>query len=287
MTDGLVLKGHRGIVLHRLTRRNPLALVGLAIIIAMVGAAVFAPLLVPHDPQAMELEIRHQPPSRAYALGTDFFGRDVLSRILFGARISLLIGALTVFAEMLIGVPIGLVAGYYGRWADGFLMRVTDTLMAFPPLILALAIMALAGPGLWQILFALTFRGWAGFARLVRAEVLALKPRDFVEAARAIGQSNVRIILGHVAPNVLSSVIVYATLGIATPILAEAALSFLGLGIQPPEISWGLMINTDRHHLQDAWWAVTFPGLAIMVTVLGFNLLGDGIRDALDPRLRD
>lgn len=273
--------------LRRAARRHRLAVVGLVAIAAVALGGLFAPVLAPHDPQGMVLEQRHQPPGLGHLLGTDFFGRDVLSRLLYGARISLAIGASTVAIQVAVGVPLGLIAGFYGGKTDTVLMRVTDVFMAFPPLLLALAIMALSGPGLWQILLALSIRGWAGFARLVRAETLGIRSRGFVEAARALGQREWRILVRHIAPNTISSVLVYGTLAIATPILTEAALSFLGLGIQPPTISWGLMINTDRHHLQDAWWAITFPGLAIMLTVFGFNTLGDGLRDALDPRLRD
>jgi len=272
---------------RRHIRRHRLAAVGLIVVVVIAGAGLLATALAPYDPQGMVLEQRHRPPGPEHLFGTDFFGRDVLSRLLFGARISLAVGFCTVALQTVIGVPIGLIAGFYGRRVDSLLMRLTDVFMAFPPLLLALAIMALAGPGFWQILMALSVRGWAGFARIARAEVLGIRSHGFVEAARALGQREWRILLHHVAPNTISSILVYATLGIATPILTEAALSFLGLGIQPPAISWGLMINTDRHHLQDAWWAITFPGVAIMLTVFGFNVLGDGIRDILDPKLRD
>jgi peptide/nickel transport system permease protein len=272
---------------RRQVQRHRLAAVGLVVVLVIGGAGLLATALAPYDPQGMALEERHQRPGPEHLFGTDFFGRDVLSRLLYGARISLAVGFCTIALQALIGVPVGLVAGFYGRKVDSLLMRLTDVFMAFPPLLLALAIMALAGPGFWQILLALSIRGWAGFARLVRAEVLGIRSRGFVEAARALGQREWRILLHQVAPNTVSSILVYATLGIATPILTEAALSFLGLGIQPPAISWGLMINTDRHHLQEAWWAITFPGVAIMLTVFGFNVLGDGIRDVLDPKLRD
>lgn len=279
------LRGFRWEVLRRLVR-DRLAVAGLLIITVIGLGSLLAGSLALHDPVAMNPGDRYAPPSRAHPLGTDFFGRDILTRILYGGRVSLTIGVATVGINALVGLPLGLVAGYYGGTVDGVIMRIADTLIVFPTLIFAMALMAVRGVGLFELIIALTFKGWTPLARLVRSEALAVRQREYVQAARALGASQSRILLGHVLPNSLSAFIVYATLGITTPILAEAALSFLGLGIQPPAISWGQMISQERNYMQFAWWPVTFPGLAIATAVLGFNLAGDGLRDALDPRLK-
>jgi ABC-type dipeptide/oligopeptide/nickel transport system permease subunit len=267
-------------------RKDRLAFAGFIIICIISAASVLAPLAAPHDPVEMRPVERYAPPSPAHPLGTDFFGRDILSRLVFGGRVSLLIGLATVAINGALGLPLGLLAGYLGGRVDTVIMRIADTLIVFPTLIFAMALMAVRGVGLLELIIALTFKGWTPLARLVRSEALAIREREFVQAARAIGASHARIIVRHVLPNSLSAFVVYATLGITTPILAEAALSFLGLGIQPPAISWGQMISQERNYMQLAWWPVTFPGIVIALTVLGFNLLGDGLRDALDPRLR-
>src|SRR3990170_172945 len=218
------------------------------------GSAVFAPLVAPHNPQEMRPVERYAPPSRVHPLGTDFFGRDILSRLMYGGRVSLLIGLATVSINGALGLPLGLLAGYLGGRGDTVIIRLADTLIVFPTLIFAMALMAMRGVGLLELVIALTFKGWTPLARLVRSEALAIREREFVQAARAIGASHGRIIFRHVLPNSLSAFVVYATLGITTPILAEAALSFLGLGIQPPAISWGQMISQERNYMQLAWW---------------------------------
>jgi peptide/nickel transport system permease protein len=279
------VRGFRSEVVGRL-RRDRLAVAGLLIVMVITVASAFAPLVAPDDPLEMRPAERYAPPSRRHLIGTDFFGRDILSRLLYGGRVTLLVGLGTVTINCAIGLPMGLLAGYLGGRVDTVIMRVADTLIVFPTLIFAMALMAIRGVGLLELIIALTFKGWTPLARLVRSEALAVREREFVQAARAIGASHAQIITRHILPNSLSAFVVYATLGITTPILAEAALSFLGLGIQPPAISWGQMISQERNYMQLAWWPVTFPGLVIAVTVLGFNLLGDGLRDALDPRLK-
>lgn len=279
------MRGFRSSVLGRLWR-DRLASAGIVIILLVALGSIFAPILAPDDPSEMRPAERYAPPSRRHLLGTDFFGRDILSRLLYGGRISLLIGLGAVTINSAIGLPLGLIAGYVGGRVDTVIMRVADTLIVFPTLIFAMALMALRGVGLLELIVALTFKGWTPLARLVRSEAIAVREREFVQAARAVGASHARVIFQHVLPNSLSAFVVYATLGITTPILAEAALSFLGLGIQPPAISWGQMISQERNYMQLAWWPVTFPGVIIALTVLGFNLVGDALRDALDPRLR-
>ena len=266
--------------------RNTTAMTGLAIVLIVTLLAVFAPLLAPHDPTAIELRNRLQAPNTTHWLGTDENGRDILSRLMYGARVSLLVGLGTVALRALIGISVGLAAGFYGGRVDDLLMRITDVFIAFPSLLLALAIIAIWGTGLEKVVLALSIAGWPQFARLVRGEVLSLKQRTFVEAGRALGGRNLRLIVRHVLPNALPIIIVYASLNISAPIIAEAALSFLGLGIQAPDISWGTMLASAQRFMRTAWWLATIPGLAITITVIGFNLFGDGLRDALDPRMR-
>jgi len=280
-----VSRGFGSEVIARL-KRDRLASTGLMIVLVITLASAFAPLIAPDDPTTMRPGDRYAAPSRDHLLGTDFFGRDIFSRLLFGGRVSLLVGLGTVTINGLLGLPLGLLAGYLGGRVDTVIMRLADTLIVFPTLIFAMALMAIRGVGLLELIVALTFKGWTPLARLVRSEALAIREREYVQAARAVGASHARMIARHVLPNSLSAFVVYATLGITTPILAEAALSFLGLGIQPPAISWGQMISQERNYMQLAWWPVTFPGVIIGLTVLGFNLLGDGLRDALDPRLK-
>lgn len=267
-------------------RRNRMALVGAAIVAVMFLLAVLAPLLA-GDPGAIDISRRLQSPSWQFPLGTDDLGRDVLARILYGARISLLVGFVAVGIASLIGIVLGALAGYYGRWVDGLLMRFVDIMLCFPTFFLILAVIAFLEPSIWNIMIIIGLTGWMGVARLVRAEFLSLRERDFVQAARALGASDGRLIFRHILPNALSPVLVSATLGVAGAILTESALSFLGIGVQPPTPSWGNMLIAGKQTLGTAWWLSAFPGLAILITVLGYNLLGEGIRDALDPRIRE
>jgi peptide/nickel transport system permease protein len=273
-------------VLWQRLRRNRMAMIGAVIVLVMFVLAMAAPLLG-RDPGAIDIAVRLQSPSWNYPLGTDDLGRDVLTRILFGARISLLVGFVAVGIATAIGIALGAVAGYYGRWVDTLLMRFVDIMLCFPTFFLILAVIAFLDPSIWNIMIIIGLTGWMGVARLVRAEFLSLRERDFVVAARAIGANDARIIFRHILPNALSPVLVSATLGVAGAILTESALSFLGIGVQPPTPSWGNMLIAGKQTLGTAWWLSVFPGLAILVTVLGYNLLGEGIRDALDPRIRD
>jgi len=273
-------------VLWQRLRRNRMAMAGAAIVLFMFLLAVLAPLLS-RDPGAIEIAQRLQPPSWSYPLGTDDLGRDVLARILYGARISLLVGFVAVGIATAIGIVLGALAGYYGRWVDTLLMRFVDIMLCFPTFFLILAVIAFLDPSIWNIMIIIGLTGWMGVARLVRAEFLSLRERDFVLAARAVGAGDARIIFRHILPNALSPVLVSATLGVAGAILTESALSFLGIGVQPPTPSWGNMLIVGKQTLGTAWWLSVFPGVAILVTVLGYNLLGEGIRDALDPRIRD
>ena len=269
-------------------RRDGLAMGGLVLIVVLVLLAVFAPLTAPYDPITQDdiVATSFLSPSPAHPMGTDLFGRDVLSRIIYGARISLTIGFLAVGLSITLGTLLGAVAGYFGGWVDTLVMRFTDTVLAFPRLILLILIVALFQPSVLLIILVLGLTQWPGTARIVRGEVLSLREREFVQAARALGFGRARIILRHIVPNVLAPVIVAATLGIGNTIVLEAGLSFLGLGVQPPTPSWGSMVADGRQNLIGAWWVATFPGLTIVSTVLAFNLVGDGLRDALDPRLR-
>jgi len=273
-------------VLWQRLRHNRMAMVGAGIVLFMFVLAVAAPLLG-RDPGAIDIAARLQAPNLSHPLGTDDLGRDVLTRILFGARISLLVGFVAVGIATVIGIALGAMAGYYGRWVDALLMRFVDIMLCFPTFFLILAVIAFLDPSIWNIMIIIGLTGWMGVARLVRAEFLSLRERDFVLAARAIGACDARIIFRHILPNALSPVLVSATLGVAGAILTESALSFLGIGVQPPTPSWGNMLIVGKQTLGTAWWLSVFPGLAILVTVLGYNLLGEGIRDALDPRLRD
>ncbi len=267
--------------------KNPTAVIGLIIISFAVFVAIFAPQLAPYDPFLMSLPRAHEAPSFDHPLGTDFFGRDILSRIIHGTRISLLMGVAVVSIRAGIGIILGLIAGFYRGIVEAIIMRITDAVIAFPAIVLALAIMAYRGQGLFNVMIALSVVGWTGYARLVRGEVLSLREREYITAARGLGMRDFRIIFRHILPNCLASIIIFATVGIAAPIISEAGLSFLGLGARSDQVTWGFMLSTGRPYLRDAWWTVTFPGLAIMIVVLGFNLLGDGLRDILDPRLRE
>ena len=263
------------------------AMVGLVIVLIAIFVAVFAPWVAPHDPSFQNPRNANQPPSAEYRLGTDHLGRCVLSRIIFGSRISLSVGLVVTFFRALIGIPLGLIAGYSGGRIDSVIMRISDTFIAFPGILLAISIMAIFGPGLNNVILALSIVGWPQYTRLVRGQTLSLKEIEFIEASRALGMRVSRIMTRHLLPNMLSTLIVYTTLGLATPIVAEASLSFLGLGVQPPTVSWGRMLSEGRRFLRFAPWTTTYTGIVITITVLGYNLLGDGLRDALDPRLKD
>lgn len=267
-------------------RRNKTALAGLLIILLFVVVALAAPWLAPYNPVEIDLGRQFTPPSRVHPFGTDNLGRDILSRVIAGARVSLWVGIVSVGLSMLIGVPAGLVAGYLRGAIDSVLMRLVDVFLAFPVIILAIAIMAVRGPGLTNVMIALAVVYWTTYARVTRGVTLVLREEDYVLAARSLGVSDLRIMWRHILPNGLPPILVIASLGMGSAILAEAALSFLGLGIQPPDPSWGSMLSFGMQFLRDAPYLSTFPGLAIFITVLGFNLLGDGLRDALDPRLR-
>jgi len=266
-------------------RRNPLAMAGALIVLALVVLAAFAPLIAPHDPIAQDLSQRLLPPgTRGYLMGTDEFGRDILSRIIYGSRVTLYIVAMVAVTAPLFGLLIGTVAGYAGGWVDQVLMRITDIFLAFPKLILALALVAVLGPGIENAVLAIALTSWPPYARMSRAETLTVRNADYIAAVRLQGAGPVRIIWGHVMPMCMSSVVIRVTLDMAGVILTAAGLGFLGLGVQPPLPEWGMMISSGRKFLTDFWWVATMPGLAIFVVSLGFNLLGDGLRDVLDPR---
>jgi peptide/nickel transport system permease protein len=274
-----------GRTLRRLFRRKG-AVLGLAVIALFVGLALLAPLVAPYDPTAQAWTAVRKPPSAAHWLGTDDVGRDILSRIIYGARASLLAGVVSVAIAIAIGVPVGMVAGYLGGFIDALLSRITDAMLACPFLILAIALAAFLGPSLTNAMIAIGITTTPIFVRLTRGQVMAVKVEDYVEAARAVGNPHWRIALVHVLPNILPTLIVQATSSIAAAIIAEAALSFLGLGQQPPAPSWGSMLNSAQRFLVNEPWMAVWPGLAIFLTVLSFNLVGDGLRDALDPRGR-
>jgi len=272
--------------------RNKAALAGLLVLGVVAASAVLAPLVAPTDPTAQEITSRLKPPGwispegRFSVLGTDHLGRDILSRLIFGARISLVIGLSAVAIAGTLGTLMGLAAGYRGGRVDDLCMRLTDTMLAMPFILLALAVIAVLGPSLRNIIIVLGITSWVSYARVVRAEVLTLRTREFVAAAQVLGGGGGRIVFRHLLPNVLTPVIVIATLEVARMIILESALSFLGLGIPPPTPTWGGMLADGRAYLSTAWWLATFPGLCIMLTVLGINLLGDWLRDVLDPRLQ-
>ena len=271
---------------RRMIRANKLSAVSLAVIFLMILFTVLAPWLTPYGETDMDLMNRLAPPSSEHLLGTDEGGRDVLTRLLYGSRISLMVGIVPTLLSMMIGAVLGVAAGYLGGWADTLIMRLADIVLAFPSMLLAMVIMYTLGDGLFNVFLTLTLMNWGTVARIARAETLKLKTVDYVEAARSIGMSKWRIIRKHILPNCLPTLIVLFTLNVPTAILTESALSFLGLGIQPPYASWGLMVNTGRQFLFNAPWLSFAPGAAIMLAVLSFNFLGDGLRDALDPRLR-
>jgi peptide/nickel transport system permease protein len=268
-------------------RHNPLAAAGLLLVVVFVIFALFAPWIAPQDPAAIDLPARLDPPSHAHWLGNDELGRDILSRVIYGARISMLVGSCVVLASLVLGLIVGSIAGYYGGAIDRFVnVVVMNAFLSFPGILLAIAFVAFRGPGIFNLVLALSLGGWVGYARLVRGQVLAAREREFVEAARALGASDLRIIVRHILPNIIQPVIVQAAIGMAGAILAEATMSFLGLGVPPPTASWGTMLNDGRAHLFDAPHLVLFPAAAVMLAVLSFNFIGDALRDYLDPRSR-
>lgn len=275
----------RRIVGH--SRNNPLAAVGVVLVFIFLILAIFGPWIAPQDPAAIHLAVRLDPPSRAHWFGTDELGRDILSRVIYGARISMIVGSCVVGASLGIGLIIGSIAGYYGGGIDRFVNVVLmNAFLSFPGILIAIAFVAFRGPGIFNLVIALSIGGWVGYARLVRGQVLAAREREFVEAARALGASDFRIIARHILPNIIQPVVVQAAIGMAGAILAEATMSFLGLGVPPPTASWGTMLNDGRAHLFDAPHLVIFPAMAVMLAVLSFNFIGDALRDYLDPRSR-
>jgi peptide/nickel transport system permease protein len=278
-------------LLRRLVRRRT-ALFGMVVFLGVLLAAVLAPVVTPFDPLEQDIGQRLQAPGwqdaqgRVHPLGTDHLGRDILARIIFGSRIALVVGLAAVLISGVLGMIIGLVAGYFGGRVDDFLMRLADIQLAFPFILLAIAVIGVLGPSLRNIIIVIGVSSWVVYARVVRGEVLSIREREYVQAAIALGSRNGRVLWSHVLPNTFTPWLVVATLDMARVIVIESALSFLGLGVQPPTPTWGGMLADGRVYLSTAWWLATFPGLAILVTVLGINLLGDGLRDTLDPRLK-
>jgi len=267
-------------------KRNSLALSGLVIVFFLFIIAVCAPFFAPYDYKAINVQAILIPPCAAHLFGTDELGRDVFSRMIWGARISLAVGFVAVGISTVIGIFLGALAGYYGRWMDTAIMRFVDIMLCIPTFFLILTVIAFLGQSIWNIMVIIGSTSWMGIARLVRAEFLSLKEREFVLAARASGASDMRIIFMHVLPNAMAPVFVSAILGVAAAVLIESSLSFLGLGVQPPAPSWGNILTSGKDNIETAWWLSVYPGLAILSTVLGYNLLGEGLRDAFDPRLK-
>jgi len=275
------------ITLQRAARHNVLASIGIVFVAIFVICAIFAPWIAPQDPAHIDLPTRLAGPSPTHWCGTDELGRDILSRLIYGSRISMLVGSCVVAASLALGLIVGSIAGYYGGRIDRFVnVVVMNAFLSFPGILLAIAFVAFRGPGIFNLVLALSLGGWVGYARLVRAQVLAAREREFVEAARALGASDLRVIVRHILPNIIQPIIVQAAIGMAGAILAEATMSFLGLGVPPPTASWGTMLNDGRAHLFDAPHLVIFPAMAVMLAVLSFNFIGDALRDYLDPRSR-
>ena len=270
----------------RALARNRLAVVGGAVVLCLAVLAVLAPVIAPWDPNRPNIKKVLEGPSRQHWLGTDHLGRDVLSRMLYGSRVSLAVGFVSVGIATVIGIVLGSIAGYHGGLVDAFVMRLVDLMLVFPRFFLLLAVLAFLTPSIWTIMAVIGLTGWMGVTRLVRAEFLSLKEREFVLWSQSIGASGFRVIWRHILPNAMAPVLVAMTLGIPAAILTESGLSFLGLGVQPPFATWGNILNEGKDAIEIAWWLSVYPGLAILVTVLSYNLLGEGIRDALDPRLR-
>jgi len=267
--------------------RNRMAVAGSVVVLLLFVVSLLAPWISPYDPSAIDLRDVLAGPSGAHFFGTDQLGRDVFSRMVWGSRISLKVGFVATGIAIVIGAILGALAGYYGRWVDAVIMRFVDIMLCFPSFFLILAVIAILEPSIWNIMIVIGLTSWMGITRLVRADFISLKERDFVQAAKVIGVSDLRIIFSHILPNAMASVLVAATLGVAGAILTESALSFLGIGVQPPTPSWGNILTAGKDNIDIAWWLSLYPGLAILITVLGYNLLGEGIRDSLDPRLRD
>ncbi|WP_263365441.1 ABC transporter permease [Edaphobacter bradus] len=268
-------------------KQQPLAAIGVGLLVVFAVCAVFAPWLAPHDPAQIALKARLMGPSAAHWFGTDELGRDILSRVVYGARISLVVAVSVVGLSLAVGLVAGCAAGFYGGWVDTVInVYVMNAFLALPGILLAIAFVAFMGPGLGNVIVALAISGWVGYARLVRGQVMAVKEREFVEAARALGASDMRVIVRHILPNIVQPLIVQAAIGMAAAVLAEATLSFLGLGVPPPAASWGAMLNDARSHLFDSPHLVFFPAMAVMLCVLSFNFIGDALRDYLDPRTR-
>ena len=274
------------LAVKRLLGRNLMLALGLVIVLGMSLAALLAPMLAPFDPNALHLQNILEPPSSRFLLGTDRLGRDVFSRLLYGGRVSLWVGFVAVGISVSIGTVLGLVSGYFRRWVDECIMRVVDIMLCFPSFFLILAVIAFLEPNLTNIMVVIGLTSWMGVTRLVRAEALSLREREFVDAARLAGTSTTGILFRHILPNALAPVLITATLGVAGAILVESSLSFLGLGVQPPIPEWGTMLASARDYIGSAWWIITMPGLTILLSVLAINLMGDGLRDALDPKLK-
>jgi peptide/nickel transport system permease protein len=272
-------------VIGRRFSRNKLSVLSAITILLLITASILAPFIAPYDPTSIDVHNVLSPPSQKHLLGTDELGRDLLSRIIWGSRVSLKVGFVAVGIAILIGIIIGALSGFYGGWTDAILMRFVDIMLAFPTFFLILAVISILEQNIFTIMVVIGFTSWMDVARLVRAEFLSLKEKDFVSAARAVGASDKRLIFKHILPNALSPVFVAATFGVAGAILIESGLSFLGLGVQPPDPSWGNILTSGKDNIEVAWWLSLFPGFAILITVLSYNLVGEGLRDALDPRL--
>ena len=268
----------------KLVWQNPLTLIGFIIISSILLLSAIAPLIAPYDPNAIDVKAILLAPSQLHLMGTDGLGRDVFSRMLYGARISLMVGFVAVGIATLIGIVLGAIAGFYRGWVDTVIMRTVDVMLSIPTFFLILAVIAFLSPSIWNIMIVIGLTSWMGVTRLVRAEFLSLRNREFVLAAQALGAKDFRLIFGHLLPNSLTPIIVSSILGIASAVLVESGLSFLGLGVQAPQASWGNILTDGKEYIQFAWWLSLFPGLAILLTVLGYNLLGDGLRDAYNPR---
>ncbi|MDD3777276.1 MAG: ABC transporter permease [Actinomycetota bacterium] len=270
----------------RRLRKNKLAMLGLAIIIILILMAILSPVIAPYDPTVRIKEDSSQGPSAKHIFGTDILGRDIFSRVIYGSRVSIQVGVVAVGISMVIGLILGALAGYFGSFSDTVIMRIADIFFAFPYVLGAIAIMTILGPGLINVFIAIGILGWASFARLFRGSILSIKNKEYIEAARALGASNLRIITKHIFPNAFAPMIVFGTMNVGTAIIVEASLSFLGLGVQPPTPAWGYMLSESLKYINIAPWMMFFPGLAIVFTVLGFVLLGDGLRDAFDPKMK-
>ena len=272
-------------IFWRRFRRNKLALFGALIILSLAVVAIIAPLIAPFNPNQQDILHRLEPPSRQHPLGTDDLGRDLFSRVIYGTRVSLLVGFVAVGIAIMLGTLLGLLSGYFGGRLDTLIMRFVDIMLCFPTFFLILMVIAFLEPNIWNVMVVIGITGWPGLTRLVRGECLSVREREFVQAAKALGLSNMRVMFVHLLPNVIAPILVAATLGIGGAILTESALSFLGLGVQPPTPSWGNILTAGKDYINVAWWLSLYPGLAILITVLAYNLLGEGLRDVLDPRM--